>query len=465
MSDVSRIDELAGQMESLRSEIEELAAIDEPTGEQTERFDRIAGEFEVAEAEHKRLVERAKRAEVARKIVQAKPERAERGFHAPDVIVKKNPYDDPEAIRIGAVDDVSGRARQAVDDDRIMSDTAKERAYNLAGNSNIARHMLLTGSPEYRSAFSKWVKNPQHGTSLFNDGEREAVRAAMSLTDANGGYLIPQQLDPSIILTNDGSTNPFRQISRVESGMANVWEGVSSAGVTAEWLAEATEAADKTPTFASPTVTAHKAAAYVFGSYEVLQDSNFESQLARLLADAKDNLEADAFAIGSGSGAPTGVVTAVAAVTASRVSPTTAGSFTTDSLADVYKVINAVPPRHRSRSSWVANYATLNIIRQMDTYGGGSFWANLNPDTPEQLLGRSVYESSEMDSAITTGSDLLLAGDFSEYLIYDRIGMSLVYDPVVLGSNRRPTGQGGFFAFWRVGAGVTNANAFRVLQL
>jgi predicted phage gp36 major capsid-like protein len=46
-----------------------------------------------------------------------------------------------------------------------------------------------------------------------------------------------------------------------------------------------------------------------------------------------------------------------------------------------------------------------------------------------------------------------------------RIGMSLVHEPVVKGANERPTGQGGFLAFWRVGADVTNANAFRVLQL
>jgi len=242
-----------------------------------------------------------------------------------------------------------------------------------------------------------------------------------------------------------------------------VWEGVSSAGVTAEWLAEGNQAADASPTVSAPTVTAYKGAAYVFGSYEVFQDTNFEQQLPRLLMDAKDNLEADAFAVGSGSAAPTGIVTAVAAVTASRVDPTTGGEFGTS--ADVYSVINAVPPRNRSRASWVANYATYNTIRQFDTGGGGGFWANLGPDRPEQLIGRPVYESSEMDSAVTTGSNLLLAGDFSEYLIYDRIGMALAYEPLVKGANNRPTGQSGYFAYWRVGGGCLNTNAVALLQL
>jgi predicted phage gp36 major capsid-like protein len=32
----------------------------------------------------------------------------------------------------------------------------------------------------------------------------------------------------------------------------------------------------------------------------------------------------------------------------------------------------------------------------------------------------------------------------------------------VLGSNRRPTGQGAWYAFWRVGSDVSTATAVRV---
>jgi HK97 family phage major capsid protein len=79
----------------------------------------------------------------------------------------------------------------------------------------------------------------------------------------------------------------------------------------------------------------------VFGSYEVLGDTNIEQQLPAILQDSKDRLESAAFVTGSGSGAPYGVVTRVAAVTTSRVAPTTGGTFTTASVADVYKVDEA----------------------------------------------------------------------------------------------------------------------------
>ena len=41
----------------------------------------------------------------------------------------------------------------------------------------------------------------------------------------------------------------------------------------------------------------------------------------------------------------------------------------------------------------------------------------------------------------------------------------MVYDPLVLGSKRRPTGQAGHYAFWRTGADAVVAAAIRVLAL
>ena len=47
----------------------------------------------------------------------------------------------------------------------------------------------------------------------------------------------------------------------------------------------------------------------------------------------------------------------------------------------------------------------------------------------------------------------------------DRIGTVIAYNPLVIGSNRRPTGEVGWFAYWRVGADTVDANAFRALRV
>lgn len=83
--------------------------------------------------------------------------------------------------------------------------------------------------------------------------------------------------------------------------------------MTAEWLAEAAEAADASPTLASPSIPNYKASAFVPFSYEIADDGlNFLEELGKLLADGYEQLCAAAFTTGSGSGQPTGIITALA---------------------------------------------------------------------------------------------------------------------------------------------------------
>lgn len=82
----------------------------------------------------------------------------------------------------------------------------------------------------------------------------QTEQRAMSTSDSAGGYMIPLTLDPAVQLTSSGSINPLRQISRVVQIATDSWNGVTSAGVTAEWTAEAAEMADASPTLGSPSI-------------------------------------------------------------------------------------------------------------------------------------------------------------------------------------------------------------------
>lgn len=471
------IEQLAQQVEALRSEIAELDALTNPTDEQTARFDAALTEFDAARAAYDAAVEReAKRAAL---IAAAKDEtNVERAFNAPNITVKRNPFEGIDANRAAMLDknEVASRAITGIEMAQGALPDAQQLAtqmiegtrsdVNVTTPGAIARHALLTGSPAYRSAWEKILQFPETFHSMLTVEEADAFRTAMSTTGSAGGYAIPFLLDPTVILSNAGSANPFRQISRIETGVSNKWNGLTSAGATAEWKTEGAAAADGSPSFAQPSITAYLADAFILGSFEVFEDTNLANSIPALIQDAKDRLEDAAFATGTGSGQPFGVVTSTTAVTASRVSPTTAGTFTTASRADVDKLLESVPPRFRSRSSWVANYSTYGIVRRMDIYGGGSFWANLGGGQPQQLLGQPIYEAYSMTSTVTTGSNILLCGDFSQYLIFDRVGTTLEYVPNIFDTTSgRPTGQRGWLAHWRVGADVLVPNAFRVLKL
>jgi HK97 family phage major capsid protein len=459
-----RLDVLAGELETLRSEIAELDAVETPTDEQAERFSAALTEWDTTKAEFDRLSARAEQVEAVRQAAISAPN-VERS--APEVITRttSDPFDNLDAIRAGVVSDGDLRARalDAIEQaGEHMTDSQRERATQLvqsAGNKHsagIARHVLLTGSPEYHAEFEEYARSG--GTYVGPQ-----LRAALSLTDANGGYMVPFTLDPTIILTNDGTANPFRQTATVKTITTDTWNGVSSAGVTAEWTAEAAEAADASSTFAQLSIIPARADAYVEGSYEVLSDSGFAGELGMLLADAKDRLEGTAFATGNGTNKPTGIVTQLVA-DSKTVTSTTTDTF---ARADVDKVMQALPPRHRSKAVWFANNTIYDAIRAFDTSGGSAFWANLGAATPEQLKGRPVYESSDFDGVINAAQEnyVLAYVDMSTYYIVDRVGMSVLYEPMVKGANRRPTGQAGWFAMWRVGGKFVNSNGGRLLNV
>src|SRR6185437_10866616 len=384
------------------------------------------------------------------------------GSTTPELVVsrQRDPYDNNEAVRSLVITrgELRERALDAVELEVKRGNLAHDFAEEVTrktqdqffGQSNIARHVLLTGGDEYQQAFRDYLEDPQG----------QASRAALSLTLANGGYLLPFVLDPTIILTNASSANPWRRISNVKTTTSNTWNGVNSAGVNAAWLAEGTIVTDNTPTVANIVVTPGKAAAWVFGSYEVLEDTDFGQQLPGLLADAKDRLEEAAFATGSGSGQPQGAVNGATTVV-------TTGTTLVIAVGDVYAVQGALPPRFRNAPgcAWVANVAIINSFRQLDTAGGSSFWTNLGKGQPETLLGAPIYESTTMSATKSVGSLEAIFGDFGQYIIVDRVGVSMIYEPLVKGTGGiLPAGQAGWFMFWRVGAQLSTVNAFRVMK-
>ncbi len=435
------------------------AAGDESDGDMV---DTLVSEFDSLEKRRVPLAERAAKLDIIR-VAGEQIDNTERTIESPQHLKRTEPFADLDAVRNRTLHpkEIVGRAQAAIAGAakrgrfREDSDARAQRATELAVSPGIARHILLTGSDEYEAAFRDYMADP------------ESQRTALSLTAGNGGYLLPYVLDPTIVLTNASSMNPWRQLGTVKQTTSNAWQGVSSAGVNAAWLAEAGEVTDNSPTVGQIQIYPEKASAWVMGSYEVLDDTDFGAQLPALINDAKDRLEEAAFATGAGHGSnvPLGVLAAIGTGTGNNVSTvaTGGGSF---AATDIYAVQAALPARWRmsDKIAWTSNIAYINKTRALDTSGGSSWWANLGDGTPERLLGDPIYESTTMTSATATGSQFLLYGDFAQFYIVDRVGMSMMYDPMIKGTAGRPTGSAGWFAFWRTSSGVSTTNAFRALK-
>lgn len=496
-----KLNELGEKLTALRSEITEFVSIEDPTEEQVARYDAALVEWDALKPEHDEeharveaylsSIERVESATISGRMESGS------GAKAPDVLIhrERNIYDmeearersdSPQAFET----EMRSRAESAIEQaPEVLTDNGREAAtISLSGvhggqyasrvSKYLSRHILHTGSPEYRETFYRAMGGDlvaqsdlrQRNMAQFGEVGTDltpAERAALSTTAANGGYLIPFELDTTVILSNAGVQDQIRGAARVEQILTNVWHGVSSAGVTAEWTSEAAESTDASPTFAQPTVTAIRADAYLQASFEVLADSDVAPQIQMLIADAKARLEGAAFATGTGSTQPTGIVTALQAVTASRVSASTSGAL---GAVDIYAMDNSLSPRWRDNARWIANKSVYNLVRQFGGSNATTFWADLGHGQPAQLIGYDALKSSTMfnaplSTATASNDDVLVLADLNQYLIADRIGISIAYNPLVIGSNRRPTGEAGFFAFWRVGANLLVNDAGRLLRV
>jgi len=445
------LDDKLAEMARIKSELQRMEDDDSVTEESDgDLRDTLVARWKKLDEECKPIVARMQEIQAITRTADL-PGATEPGtdqgprWGTPDLVIRNNrdPYEGLEAVRYHKADadhlllsrsEIRERAFDAIEleakRNNLVHDFAEEATRKAADNMGVQEHILLTGSEEYQVAFRAYMENPQG----------MAQRTALSLTSANGGYLLPFVLDPTIVLTNTGSANPYRRISAVKQTTSNTWNGVTSAGVNAAWLAEGTMVTDGSPTVGNIVVTPQKAAAWVFGSYEVLEDTDFGQQLPRLLADAKDRLEESAFQGGSGSGQPFGVTVGATTVY------TTATTLVV-AIGDVYGTQAALTPRFRNAPgcAWVANVAIINKFRQLDTAGGASFWTNLGKGQPETLLGAPIYESTSMASTLTSGNLLAVFGDFGQFYIVDRVGVSLIYEPLVKGTSSPyiPSGQAG----------------------
>ncbi|TXH47816.1 MAG: phage major capsid protein [Desulfurellales bacterium] len=491
------------RLQEINAELERLAELNTLTPEDEAYFEELRDEFFEVDEYRKRLERAAELAKVRSahgqigqpassrlRIVPGSPQ-GSRADYDRDAILEpdsvedcrfRDPWNLSEVRTFGrdsgeVAGELRARALSAIEKMQGANDKVRAAATDIVErydttDGRLARQVLLTSSPAYLRAWSKHARG--QANSLSQDemrawNEVEQFRA-MSLTDSAGGYLVPFQLDPTVIITSSGSRNDIRMVARQVVATGDTWNGVSSGAVSWSWDAEAAQVSDDTTTFAQPSIPVYKASGFVPISLEALQDeANVTQEVGRLLAFGKDELEATAFATGSGTGQPTGIVTALAA-SAGGASIVTAAADDTFAIGDVYKVHGALPARYRANASWLGNNLIYHLIRQFDTAGGAGLWERIGGDRPAQLLGRPVYEAEAMDGTITTSGAVanyaLIIGDFSNYVIADRIGLTVEFIPQLFStSNNRPTGQRGWFAHYRCGADSVSDNAFRVLNV
>jgi HK97 family phage major capsid protein/HK97 family phage prohead protease len=373
------------------------------------------------------------------------------------------PHNRPEDGRMSnlTVEDCQSRVSQ-------LLDSIDGPQKNGEGGGVLARRIIATGNPVYEDAFGLCLER------LSSVGLTEAQSRALALgVDPFGGYAVPYQLDPTIILTSNGAINPIRQLARVETITGKEWDGVTSAGVVVSRAAEGAEVGTGDAQLVQPTVRTTRVQGFVPFSVELdVSWGALRSQMTGLLMDAKDVEEATSFITGNGV-APNvnGLVYSVSSQSASVGTASTVYTAGTGALAvaDLYSLENAMAPRFRQQSGYLASRTIYNKFRQLfQALASAAFdsWVRPSAGQPATFNGYPAYEVSSMTGTIASGQYAMLQGDFKQYIIVDRVGMGIELIPHLFGpTNRYPTGQRGILAIWFNNGQLLAANAFRLLEI
>jgi HK97 family phage major capsid protein len=350
-----------------------------------------------------------------------------------------------------------------------------ETTYEIRNREDIRRSaefVLALSNPFYESAFRHILRHPMEFTGgtghlMWSDEERRAYTDVMACratliedTGTGGQYILPLYLDPSIILSNAGAASPWRGFCRTVTTTSNTYNFATSAGTTANWLAEATVSTDTTPVIAQGVITPRKLACFITSSFEEIADSDFGTQVPMLVADARGRLEEAAFVTGNGTTQPKGTVTAA------TVDGNT-GLLTVANAVAQFSLLANLPVRFRTgdaRPAWVANILVINAMRALTAFTAATESIVDDSTSPPKMFGYPLYESTTMDGVLTTGGHKgLLFMDGNSYLIVDRLGTTVIYDPLVSGTGGiLPAGIAGWFAYARVGADAAVPTALRV---
>ncbi len=228
-------------------------------------------------------------------------------------------------------------------------------------------------------------------------------------SDADGGYLVPEEYDKRIIDVLTGE-NIMRTLGTKIKTSGDHKINVAATKPAASWIEEGEPLVWGDATFEQILLDAHKLHVAIKVTEELLYDNTFglENYIITQFGKALANAEEDAFLNGNGQGKPTGIF---AATGGGKIAATT----TTLKGDDIINLVYALKRPYRKKAAFIMNDKILAAVRILKDSDGQYMWQqSLKEGEPERLLGYPIYTSEYAPT------NMIAFGDFSYYNIGDR---------------------------------------------
>lgn len=276
-------------------------------------------------------------------------------------------------------------------------------------------------------------------------------------TDADGGYLVPEEFERDIVTGLD-EANVIRSLAKVITTQNDRKIPISVGHSVASWTAENAAFTESNPTFGQKEIDAYKLTDLIRISVELLQDAAFplEEYIANEFARAFGIAEEQAFCVGTGSGQPTGIFTANGGTVG--VTAAANNAITADELINL---VYALKAPYRRNAKFLMNDATISAIRKLKDGNGVYLWQpSLQAGEPDKLLGYDLYTSPYVPTMAASAYTVAF-GDFQNYWIGDRAGRTVQRLNELYATN----GQIGYVATERVDGKVILPEGIQLLQM
>lgn len=365
-----------------------------------------------------------------------------------------------------SAEDAAAYDRMVEDVDRMKNEVERlERQQAIDAELNQPTAKPLTGKPllpgmdektgratdSYRNAFWKAMRNKTVRPEVYN-----ALEVG---TDSEGGYLVPDEYEHTLIEALE-EKNIFRRLAHVihtSSGERKIPVSVSKG--TAAWIDEEAAYPESDDSFGQVSISAYKLATMIKISEELLNDSvfNMPAYISKEFARRIGAAEEEAFFTGNGTGKPLGILAATGgAQTGVTAASQTAVTF--DEVIDLYYSLRAP---YRQDGVFIMNDATIKALRKLKNGSGDYIWQpSVTLGAPDRVLNRPVYTSQYMPT-LAAGAKTILFGDLSYYWVADREGRQFKR----LNELYAATGQVGFLASERVDGKLILGESVQVLAM
>ena len=256
----------------------------------------------------------------------------------------------------------------------------------------------------YEVAFDAWLRKGAKGLS-------QEQSFALVTNALDGSNIVAQEYERRIV-EKLNETSWMRQVCPVIQTQNDRHIAVQGAGITATIIDEAAAIPEVTPHFNRVTLKAWGLKAYTTYSWEITNDALFDlpGELGRVFGTAFGEAENKFYLTGTGVGQPMGVMTA--APVGKEIA-----TITADSMIDT---LFSLPMQYRQKAIWgVSDVLASQLAKLKDNTGQYIYLISLRDDTPDKLLGKSVYTSTAIP-APTSGQPAAVIFNPDYYMIADR---------------------------------------------